>query len=156
MSIYDVLLSNLPFLLQGLGVALVLLVVLLTLGLVTGLVICLLQLYGPRRWWIQMPLLAFERVFRGIPIIILLFIFYYGLSGFWDIGRFLAAALALGFRSGAYHSQIFRSALQSVPLGQMAAARAMGMTAFQAIHAIMLPQALRHSIGPWTNEFSAE
>lgn len=156
MSIYEVLLRNFPFLLQGLGVALVLLAGLLILGLVVGLTICLLQLYGPRQWWIQVPLLVFERVFRGIPIIILLFIFYYGLAGFWDIGPFAAAVIALGFRSGAYQSQIFRSALQSVPAGQMTAARAMGMSRAQAIRYIMLPQAARHSIGPWTNEFSAE
>lgn len=156
MNIYEVILRDFPYLLEGLGVALGLLAALLVLGQVVGLGISLGQLYGPRSWWLQGPIMLFERVFRGIPIIILLFIFYYGLAGFWDISSFSAAVLGLGFRSAAYQSQIFRSALQSVPAGQMIAARSMGMTKFQAIAHILLPQAMRHAIGPWTNEFSAE
>lgn len=156
MNIYSVLLNDLPYLLQGLGVALVLLAALIVLGLALGLAISLTQLYGPQTRWLQLPILVFERIFRGIPIIILLFIFYYGLAGFWDITSFAAAVLGLGFRSAAYQSQIFRSALQSVPGGQMTAARAMGMSKLQAIRFVLLPQAMRHTIGPWTNEFSAE
>ncbi len=156
MNIYEVLLRNFPYLLEGLGVALGLLAALLVLGHIVGLAISVIQLYGPNTWWIQGPILLFERVFRGIPIIILLFIFYYGLAGFWDISSFSAAVLGLGFRSAAYQSQIFRSALQSVPEGQMVAARAMGLTKIQAIVHVVMPQALRHAIGPWTNEFSAE
>lgn len=154
--IHEVLISNLPYLLQGLGVALVLLAALLALGISLGLLIALLQVYGPKRWWVRTPIFVFERVFRGVPIIILLFIFYYGLSGFYDISSFAAAILGLGLRSGAYQSQIFRSALQSVDTGQMTAARAMGMSKIQAIFSIVVPQAFRYAIGPWTNEFSAE
>src|SRR3546814_19120196 len=75
----DILISNFPYLLEGLGVALVLLAALLVLGIVLGLLIALLQVYGPRSRWVRAPIFAFERVFRGVPIIILLFIFYYGL-----------------------------------------------------------------------------
>jgi polar amino acid transport system permease protein len=156
MDIYDVLLRDFPFLLKGLGVALVLLALLLVMGFILGLAICLIQLYGPRSRFIQWPLIAYERVFRGIPIIIMLFIFYYGMSGLLDITSFGAAVLALGFRSSAYQSQIFRSAFQSVPAGQMMAARAMGMSKLKAIRHILFPQAARHAIGPWTNEFSSE
>lgn len=156
MSIYEVLVRDFPFLLQGLGVALILLAALLVIGFVLGLVICLVQLYGPRSRLVQWPLRVYERVFRGIPIIIMLFIFYYGLAGLWDITSFSAAILALGFRSAAYQSQIFHSAFQSVPVGQMTAARAMGMSKAGAIRYILFPQAMRHAIGPWTNEFSSE
>src|SRR5699024_4794347 len=142
MSIYETLLRDLPYLLQGLAVAVGLLAALLVLGLILGLAISLIQLYGPRTRWVQWPILAFARVFRGIPIIILLFIFYYGLAGFWDITSFSAAVLGLGFRSAAYQSQIFRSALQSVAAGQMIAARAMGMSKVQAIAFVMVPQAM--------------
>lgn len=152
----DILISNFPYLLEGLGVALVLLAALLVLGIALGLFIALLQVYGPRSWWVRAPIFVFERVFRGVPIIILLFIFYYGLSGLYDISSFAAAILGLGLRSGAYQSQIFRSALQSVDTGQMTAARAMGMSKTQAIFLIVVPQAFRYAIGPWTNEFSAE
>lgn len=156
MDIYDVLLRDFPFLLKGLGVALVLLATLLALGFVIGLTICLIQLYGPRTRFVQWPLKVYERIFRGVPIIIMLFIFYYGLAGIFDISSFAAAILALGFRSGAYQSQIFRSAFQSIPAGQMTAARASGMTLTQAIRWILFPQAIRYAIGPWTNEFSSE
>lgn len=156
MGIYEVLVRDFPFLLKGLGVALILLAALLVIGFVLGLAMCLIQLYGPRTRLVQWPLIAYERVFRGIPIIIMLFIFYYGLAGLLDITSFAAAILALGFRSAAYQSQIFRSAFQSVPTGQMTAARAMGMSKPRAIRYILFPQAMRYAIGPWTNEFSSE
>ncbi|MCP1365442.1 ABC transporter permease subunit, partial [Halomonas sp. BBD48] len=132
MDIYDVLLRDFPFLLKGLGVAIVLLAALLMIGFVLGLGICLVQLYGPRSRLVQWPLVLYERVFRGVPIIIMLFIFFYGISGVWDISAFGAAVLAMGLRSAAYQSQIFRSAFQSVPAGQMMAARAMGMSKIKA------------------------
>lgn len=156
MDIYDVLIRDFPFLLKGLGVAIILLAALLLIGFVLGMAICITQLYGPKSRLIQWPLKAYERIFRGIPIIIMLFIFYYGISGVWDISAFGAAILAMGLRSAAYQSQIFRSAFQSVPAGQMMAARAMGMSKLSAIRHIMFPQAARHAIGPWTNEFSSE
>jgi len=156
MDIYDVLLRDFPFLLKGLGVAIVLLAALLAIGFVLGMAICLVQLYGPRSRWVQWPLVLYERIFRGVPIIIMLFIFFYGISGLVDISAFGAAVLAMGMRSAAYQSQIFRSAFQSVPSGQMMAARAMGMSKTKAIRHIVFPQAARHAIGPWTNEFSSE
>lgn len=156
MDIYDVLIRDFPFLLKGLGVAIILLAALLCIGFVLGMAICLVQLYGPKSRLVQWPLKIYERIFRGIPIIIMLFIFYYGISGVWDISAFGAAILAMGLRSAAYQSQIFRSAFQSVPAGQMMAARAMGMSKMSAIRNIIFPQAARHAIGPWTNEFSSE
>jgi polar amino acid transport system permease protein len=156
MNIFDVLLRDFPFLLKGLGVAIVLLVALLVIGFLLGMAICLLKLYGPKTRLVQWPLVVYERVFRGVPIIIMLFIFFYGLSGIVDISAFTAAILAMGLRSAAYQSQIFRSAFQSVPAGQMMAARAMGMSKAKAIRHIVFPQAARHAIGPWTNEFSSE
>ena len=156
MDIYDVLLRDFPFLLKGLGVAIVLLAALLAIGFLLGMAICLVTLYGPKTRLVQWPLVVYERVFRGVPIIIMLFIFFYGLSGIADISAFTAAILAMGLRSAAYQSQIFRSAFQSVPAGQMMAARAMGMSKVKAIRHIIFPQAARHAIGPWTNEFSSE
>lgn len=156
MEIVYIIIENFPYLLEGLGVALLLLIALLVIGITTGLFIALMQMYGSRSRWVLYPIYVYERVFRGVPIIIMLFIFYYGLSGIYDISSFSAAVLGLGLRSGAYQSQIFRSALQSVDAGQMIAARAMGMNQLQAIFHVIVPQAFRFAIGPWTNEFSAE
>ncbi len=99
---------------------------------------------------------AFEWLFRSIPALVLLFLFYYGPPRFgYDISGFMAATLALGFRSSAYQSQVFRGAIQSIPTGQMMAARSMGMSQIRAIFTIILPQAFRLSIPGWSNEFSS-
>ena len=124
-------------------------------GLVVGTGIAFLQVYGyrPFRWLCK----AYEQVFRGVPILVLMLIFHSGLARTFGIllPVFVSALLALALRSGAYQSQIFRGAIQSISSGQMMAARALGMTKLQAIRYVILPQALRLSIPPWTNEFSS-
>jgi len=94
--------------------------------------------------------------FRGVPLLVLLFLFYFGLFTWLDINlsAFGAAVLVLGFVSAAYQSQIFRGAILSLPAGQLKAARALGMSDAQAILFIILPQALRLSIPGWSNEYS--
>lgn len=85
----------------------------------------------------------------------LLFLFFFGLSLLGlDISAFFSAILALGLRSSAYQSQIFRGAILSIKEGQMVAARSVGMSKFQAIRHVILPQALRLSIPAWSNEYS--
>jgi len=149
-----VVINNLPYLFEGLGVTIGLAVALLTLGLFAGLGLALAQVYGRP----GLPLLAtlIERLFRAIPAVVLLFLFYYGIAGFYNISSFTAAVLALGLRSAAYQSQIFRGAIQSIPTGQMTAARAIGLSRASAVRAIILPQALRQATGPWTNEALSE
>ena len=151
--IWDILLGQMPYLLEGLLIAVELLFFILLIGFVFGLALALLEVYGPTlaRWFC----FVFERIFRGTPEIVLLLLFFYGVGDFYELSPFAAAAIALGLRSTAYQSQIFRGAIQAVAQGQMAAARAMGMTRAMAIRYIVLPQALRQSIGPWTNEFSS-
>lgn len=152
--IVEIIISQMPYLLHGLWVALQLLACLLALGMALGLSLALLEVYG--HWSLRWLGILFERIFRGIPAIVLLLLFYYGVTDFVEIGSFTAAVLALGLRSAAYQSQIFRGSILSVPPGQMQAARAMGMSKLKAVREIVLPQALRLSIGPWTNEFSSE
>ncbi len=152
--IYKTLLDNAPYLLEGAGITVVLAVALLGLGLIVGLALALLQVYAN----LGLPTLAtlVERFFRGVPAVVLLFLFYYGISNFYNISSFAAAVLALGLRSAAYQSQIFRGSIQAIPRGQMAAARAIGMTKLTAIRSIILPQAFQLAIGPWTNEAMSE
>ncbi len=137
----------------------------LLIGLVIGLPTALLRVYGPR--WAKVPAVAYVELFRGTPLLVQLFIIYYGLS---DVGvsRFLAslglppnlltlepftaAYVALGLNSGAYQAEYFRGALQAISSGQMIAARALGMTRLQAIRHIILPQAIRLALPPWSNE----
>ena len=119
-----------------------------------GTIIALLQVYGGKI--LGTVARVYEWIFRSIPALVLLFLFYFGPPRFGaDISGFLAATLALGFRSSAYQSQIFRGAIQSIPAGQMMAARSIGMSRIRAIFTIILPQAFRLSIPGWTNEFSS-
>ncbi|MCC8194813.1 MAG: amino acid ABC transporter permease [Deltaproteobacteria bacterium] len=126
----------------------------LSLGFVLGVPLAVGQVYGskPARGAVG----VFVWFFRGTPILVLLFLFYYGfpVALGLDISAFTASCLVLGFASAAYQSQIFRGSIQSLPQGQLKAARALGMTDGQSILHIILPQALRLSIPGWTNEFS--
>jgi polar amino acid transport system permease protein len=150
----DLILGHLPYLARGLGVALQLLAGLLAIGIGLGLALALAQVYGNRP--LRTAALLFERTFRGVPAIVLLFLAYYGSTDLIRLSSFGAAVLALGLRSGAYQSQIFRGAIQSVLPGQVLAARAIGMGWWSTQRTVVLPQALRCAIGPWSNEFSSE
>ena len=152
--IFQTLLKELPFLLKGVFVAVELLIAFMSLGFVIGIVLAVTEVYGNR--WSSMVAVMIERFFRGVPAVVLLFLFYYGLSDIYNVSSFTAATLALGFRTAAYQSQIFKGAIQTVGSGQMEAARAIGMSKFQAIWSIIFPQALRFGIGPWSNEFASE
>ena len=89
------------------------------------------------------------------PILVLLFLSQgLFLSMGWILEPFLLSCLVMGCISTAYQSQIFRGAIESLPQGQLKAARALGMRDLTAITCIILPQALRLSIPGWANEFS--
>lgn len=131
-----------------------LLLALIVLGFVVGILIALVQAYAGRPWVALAS--AWEWFFRGVPALVLLFLFFFGTAQFGlELSAFTAAILALGFRSSGYQSQIFRGAIQSIPHGQMMAAQSIGMSRLQAIKHVILPQALRLAIPPWSNEFSS-
>lgn len=152
----DTILSTIwPIIRDGLPTTVLLTLGLLGLGLLFGFPLAFAQVYGyrPLRWLCK----AYEQFFRGIPALVLILIFHSGLARSFHIllPTFMSALIALGLRSSAYQSQIFRGAIQSVSSGQMIAARSIGMSKFQAIRHVILPQAFRLSIPPWTNEFSS-
>lgn len=140
-----------PGLLQGTVITLQLTVVSLLVGMVVGLPMGVALVYGPR--WLQGLVRIYVTVFQGTPLLIQLFIVYYGLPDIGiTFGRFTAAFLTLGLNSAAYQAEYLRGALQSVGSGQMTAARAIGMSRTQAIRYIILPQALRLVLPVWSNE----
>jgi len=142
-----------PALLGGLAITVELALAFLGLGLALGILLALSRIYGNR--FLASIASAFEQVFRGIPAIVFLFLFYFGSAQIGlNLSAFSAAILAMGLRSSAYQSQIFRGAIQSISSGQMMAARALGMNLYKAARHIILPQALRFSIAPWTNEYA--
>jgi len=128
--------------------------VLLPIGFIVGTLVAVAQVYGHPV--ISALASGWAWFFRGVPALVLLFLFYYGPPMFGiDISPFVAGALAMGFRSSGYQSQIFRGAIQSVSAGQITAARSIGMTRLQSIGSIVLPQAFRLALPAWSNEFSS-
>ena len=146
--------QGLPSLLSGTLVTVTLTIYFLALGFILGILLALGRVYGSN--FLKLLIIQpFERFFRAVPALVLLFLFYFGSSFFHvEISAFLAAILAMGLRSAAYQSQIFRGAIQSIGEGQMKAARSIGMNTFQSIRYIILPQALRLSIPSWANEYA--
>ncbi len=129
----------------------------LLIGFALGLLLALMRVYGPKEigWFAS----GYEKLFRGIPLLILIFIFAFGIPRlFWylePLERPIAGViLALGLRSGAYQSQIFRGAILSVHPSQMEAARAIGMNGIQSFRHIVFPQAIRLAVPSWSNEYA--
>ena len=125
----------------------------LTMGLLLGVPMAVAQVYGGP--WLRRLVALYVWFFRGVPILVLLFLCY-GL--FISLGitldPFFICCIVLGSTSTAYQSQIFRGSIESLPRGQLNAARALGMRESTGICSIILPQALRLSIPGWANEFS--
>lgn len=153
MHSFLVVIEALPAILPGIIVTVGNVAISLGLGLLMGMPFAVGQVYGPR--WVRRLVVFYVWFFRGVPILVLLFLFY-GL--FISLGLpaepFVIASVVLGCTSAAYQSQIFRGAIESLPNGQLQAARALGMTDAQGILHIILPQAMRLSIPGWANEFS--
>ncbi|HXT42078.1 MAG TPA: ABC transporter substrate-binding protein/permease, partial [Candidatus Angelobacter sp.] len=144
----------LPLLLRGAVTTVELSILGMALAIAAGLVVVLLRLYGvaPVRWLAQ----AYVEVIRGTPLLIQLFLIYYGLP---EIGirlnAFFAAILGLGLNYAASEAENYRAGIQAVPQGQTEAAQALGMSRWQTLQHIVLPQAFRLVIPPMTNDFIA-
>jgi polar amino acid transport system permease protein len=140
-----------PDLMRGAGVTLLLTAEGLTAGFVLGLLAAYARVYGNTFW--RGLAVGYIELFRGTPLLMQLFIIYYGLPGLGiTLSRELSAFLALGFNSGAYQAEYLRGSILAIGDGQMMAGRAIGMSRFQVIWHIILPQALRLAIPAWSNE----
>jgi polar amino acid transport system substrate-binding protein len=144
----------LPLLLRGALVTVELSVLGMALAVVAGLVIVLLRMYAitPIRWLAR----AYVELMRGTPLLIQLFLIYYGLPQIGiRLNPFFAGILGLGLNYAASESENYRAGIQSIPKGQTEAAQALGMSRWQGLRHIVLPQALRVVIPPVTNDFIA-
>jgi polar amino acid transport system permease protein len=140
------------YIVQGTAITIGVTLVALPFGLGIGLLMALLHTYGEKI--LNRVAAAYSLLMRGVPPIVLLFILYFILSGTINLSPFWAGSFSLGIVSSAYQMEILRGALLAVGGGQMTAARAIGMSRLQSIHYIILPQALRLAIPPWSNEVS--
>lgn len=142
-----------PFLLQGTFVTLGLVFGSLIVGFILGVPMAIGEVYG--NTLVSKAVEVYVWFFRGVPVLVLLFLFYFGLFNIigLDLPAFAAGVVVLGLRSAAYQSQVFRGSIQSLGRGQMMAARSLGMSDRKAIWFVILPQALRLSIPGWSNEY---
>ncbi len=122
-------------------------------GLVTGLVVALLTRLRLRA--LDRLLATYTYVFRGVPVLVLLFLVYFGLPGLGlNVPPLVAMMLSLGLIAGAYLAEVFRGAFASVDPDEIMAAEAMGMSRRQILLAIELPQMLRFAVPGMLNEFT--
>lgn len=127
----------------------------LALGCVLGLLVGIGRL-NPKRRWLYGACTAYVAAIRGTPLLVQLFILFFGLPHFGILlPAFVCGVLGLGVYSGAYVSEIVRGAIQSIDKGQTMAAQSLGMTPGTAMREIVLPQAVVRMIPPLGNEFIA-
>lgn len=139
-----------PMLLKGLWITLKLGATAIVLGLIWGLALALLRLYGnaPVQWLARI----YIDIFRSIPLLVLLIIVYYALPFVGlRLSAFASATAALSLVSGAYTAEIFRAGIQAIPKGQFEASAALGLGPVQTMRDVVLPQAIRIVIPPLTN-----
>ncbi len=144
----------LPLLLKGALVTVEISVISMALAVMLGLLLALGRMFGPApvRWLAS----AYVEVVRGTPLLIQLYLIYYGLPNIGiRLNAFSAAVLGLGFNYAAYEAENYRAGIQAIPRGQMEAALALGMTRWQALRRVILPQAFRIIIPPVNNDFIA-
>ena len=111
------------------------------------------RLYGDRL--MRVVLVGYVELIRGTPLLLQLFVLYYGLAAAVRLPAFVAALLGLALNYAAYESEIYRGALLSVPVGQLEASRTLGFSEFQTLRLIRGPQAFRIALAPMTNDFVA-
>ncbi|MDP2964831.1 MAG: amino acid ABC transporter permease [Pelolinea sp.] len=151
MSFIDYLQIALPNIWIGLQITFKVSLICLVIGMVIGFPVALARVYGPK--WLRWLVTAYVEIFRGTPVLVQLFLIYFGLPQFGiTFSAFTSAYLAIGLNSGAYQSEYFRGAIQAISSGQMMAARSIGMTRMQAIRHVIIPQAFRFAIPSWSNE----
>ena len=146
----EVLTVLVPYILRGLKITLGVTGVALSAGLLFGALIAVLRVYAGKL--VGRVLAGYVTVIRALPHVLLLLIIYFMIASIIDLTPFWAGSLALAIISSAYQAEIIRGAILSVPPGQMMAARAIGLSHLQAIWYVILPQAFRHAIPPWSNE----
>jgi len=141
-----------PALWQGLIITVALVALTAPLGLLLGTGLALGRQYGGKV--LSTACAGYSVFFKGCPLILLLFILYFGLPTFGlTLPAFTAAVIGFILCNAAYNSEYIRGAISSIKDGQMIAAQALGMTRAQAIESIILPQAMRRAIPGLSNEF---
>lgn len=148
----DIFLEYYPLFFHGLGVTIFVTIISCSLGTVLGTFLALGKIYGSS--FVSTLVRIFIAIIRGTPLLVQLFIIYYGLPS-WGVNMapITAAVISFIINSGVYQAEYLRGSIQSISGSQLNAALSIGMTKWQGIKHVILPQALRRVIPSWTNEF---
>jgi polar amino acid transport system substrate-binding protein len=145
--------TYIPSLLKAALVTIVLSCAAMALAVFAGILIASGRVYGGAIT--RGILTVYVEVVRGTPVLLQLFVLYYGLASMIRLPAFVAALLGLGLNYAAYESEIYRGALEAVARGQLEAARTLGLTEMQVFSLVRGPQAFRLALAPMTNDFVA-
>ena len=145
--------AYLPSFLRAAAITLALSCLSMALAVALGILVAAGRVYGPAM--VRAPLTIYVEVMRGTPLLLQLFVIYYGLSAVVKLPAFLAAVVGLGLNYAAYESEIYRAALMAIPRVQLEAARTLGFSERQVLRLVRGPQALRLALAPMTNDFVA-
>ena len=142
-----------PALVRAAVITLILSCAAMVLAVLVGVLIASGRVYGSRP--LQAVLTAYVEVMRGTPLLLQLFVLYFGLAPIVQFPALVAALLGLGLNYAAYESEIYRGALLAVPQGQLDATQVLGFTNRQTLALVRGPQAFRLALAPMTNDFVA-
>jgi len=148
-----IVLAYIPALLKASVITILLSCLAMALAIALGVLIASGRVYG--NTLLRGVLTTYVEVVRGTPLLLQLFVLYYGLSAVIRLPAFIAALLGLGLNYAAYESEIYRGALESVLRGQLEAARTLGLSEMQVLRLVRGPQAFRFALPPMTNDFVA-
>ena len=119
-----------------------------------GIFFAVIALSAP--WFVRLPFRAFEWLFMGTPLLLQLFLIYFGLVQVGiDLPAFVAGVIGLGLHFAVYNSELIQTAIVAVDRGQMEAARTLGLSRGQALRKVVVPQAVRDVIPPIGNNMIA-
>jgi len=157
---FDAIVDNLPLYLSGAWTTLRLLAMSLALGLLVAIPLGVMRASSRRRWWL--PVWCFTFVVRGTPLLVQLFLLYYGLAQFeavrasllWPLlsSAWFCAMAAFAINTCAYTTEIIAGAIRATPAGEVDAARSVGMPWALMVRRILLPSALRRALPAYGNE----
>jgi polar amino acid transport system substrate-binding protein len=145
--------AYLPALLRAALITIAMSCLAMALAVGVGIVVATGRVYGGPL--LRGVLTAYVEVTRGTPVLLQLFVLYYGLSSVIRLPAFVAALIGLGLNYAAYESEIYRGAMEAVSRGQLEAARTLGLTELQVFRFVRGPQAFRLALAPMTNDFVA-
>jgi polar amino acid transport system substrate-binding protein len=146
-------LAHLPLFLRGAGFTVVISALAMAIAIAGGLVLSLARRYGGAL--ARGVAATYVEVLRGTPVLLQLYVLYYGLAPVLTLDAFTAAVVGLGLNYAAYESELYRAGLDAVPAGQTEAALALGMSRGLALRRIILPQAVRVALPGVANDFIA-